>query len=191
MTSERRAMSQPEGPAAPASVDLPRPTAAPLIVALGLTLLAAGVALSLAFSAAGAVLLVAGLGIWITQLLTGQGHVHELPAEPARGPGLIWAAPGGVPQLRPGMPGYRLRLPQAVQPISAGLKGGLVGGAVMPVPALLWGLLSGHGLWYPINLLAGMVLPGVGRMSIPELQQFHATLLLVALVIHVMMSAVI
>src|SRR5262245_31981357 len=191
MTSERRAMSQPEDPAAPTSVELPRPTAAPLIVALGLTLLAAGVALGLAFSVAGVMLLVAGLSIWIAQLLTGQGHVHEPLAEPARGPGLIRGAPGGVAQLRPGMPGYRLRLPQAVHPISAGLKGGLVGGAAMPVPALLWGLLSGHGLWYPINLLAGMVLPGVGRMNIPELEQFHAVLLLVAILIHIVMSVVI
>ena len=60
----------------------------------------------------------------------------------------------------------------------------------MPVPALLWGLLSGHGLWYPVNLLAGMVLPGVGRMTVPELEQFNASLLVVALVIHVVMSVV-
>ena len=103
-------------------------------------------------------------------------------------------APGGVEHLRPGMPGYRLRLPQDVHPISAGLKGGIVGGVVMPVPALLWGLFSGHGLWYPVNLLAGMVLPGVGKMTVPELEQFRAvsrSLLLVALVIHVVMSVVI
>ena len=30
------------------------------------------------------------------------------------------------------MPGYRLRLPEKVHPISAGIKGGLVGGLVMP-----------------------------------------------------------
>ena len=89
------------------------------------------------------------------------------------------------------MPGYRLRLPQDVHPISAGLKGGIAGGAAMPVPALLWGLLSGHGLWYPVNLLAGIVLPGVGRMTVPELEQFNASLLVVALVIHVVMSVVI
>ena len=61
----------------------------------------------------------------------------------------------------------------------------------MPVPALLWGVLSGHGLFYPVNLLAGMVLPGVGSMTVPELEQLHAVLLVVALVIHVMMSVVI
>src|SRR5262249_18340094 len=40
------------------------------------------------------------------------------------------------------------------RPVAAGLVGGLVGGLVMPVPALLWSVLSGHGIWYPANLLA-------------------------------------
>ena len=88
------------------------------------------------------------------------------------------------------MPGYRLRLPQEVHPISAGVKGGIVGGLVMPMPALLWGLLSGHGIWYPVNLLAGMVLPGVGRMTVAELEQFHAVAAAGGLVIHVVMSVV-
>jgi hypothetical protein len=100
------------------------------------------------------------------------------------------AAPGGVERLGPGLPGYRLRLPERVHPISAGLWGGLWGGLVMPLPALAWGLFSGHGLLYPVNLLAGMLLPGVGRMTVPELEQFQASLLLVGLVIHVVLSAV-
>src|SRR5216683_485247 len=190
MASEVQTMPQPEGPAAPDSVEMPRPTAAPLVLALGITLLAAGVALGTGFLAVGAVVVVAGLGIWIVQLLPGRGHVHESLVEPAR-PRPVTAIPGGVEHLRPGMPGYRLRLPQDVHPVSAGIKGGIAGGAAMPVPALLWGLFSGHGLWYPVNLLAGMVLPGVGRMTVPELEQFHASLLVVALVIHVVMSVVI
>jgi hypothetical protein len=190
VASETQATPQPEGPTASASVEVPRPTAAPLVLALGLTLLASGVALGTGFLVVGAVAAVAGLSIWIAQLLPGRGHVHEPLAEPARRARPITGAPGGVAHLRPGMPGYRLRLPQEIHPTSAGLKGGLVGGAVMPVPALLWGLLTGHGPWYPINLLAGMVLPGVDRMGVPELEQFHASLLLVALVIHVAISAV-
>jgi hypothetical protein len=189
MANESHTTPQPEGQAVPNAVEMPRPTAAPLVLALGLTLLAAGVALGLAFLVAGAVLVVAALSTWIAQLLPGRGHIHEPLAGPAPRP--VPGTPGGVAQLRPGMPGYRLRLPQDVHPTSAGLWGGLGGGAVMPVPALLWGLVSGHGLWYPINLLAGMVLPGVGQMSVQDLMEFHTSLLLVALVIHVMMSAVI
>ena len=190
MASDAKIWPQPEAPAAPDSVEMPRPTAAPLVLALGITLLAAGVALGTGFLVVGAVVVVAGLGIWIVQLLPGRGHVHESLVEAAR-PQPVMAVPGGVEHLRPGMPGYRLRLPQDVHPVSAGLKGGLAGGAVMPVPALLWGLISGHGLWYPVNILAGIVLPAVGKMTVPELEQFNASLLMVALVIHVVMSVVI
>jgi hypothetical protein len=191
MASEPQTTPQPERPAAPDSVEMPRPTAAPLVLASGLTLAAAGLPFGPAFLVVGGLVFVAGLGIWIGQLLRGRGHVHESLAEPAHRPRPMTAAPGGVEQLRPGSPGYRLRLPERVHPISAGLKGGLAGGLVMPLPALVWGLLSGHTLLYPVNLLAGMVLPGVGRMTVPELEQFQPTLLLVALVIHAMMSTVI
>ena len=190
MATESQAMPQPDRPAVPDSVETPRPTAAPLVLALGMALLAAGVALGIAFLVVGAAVVVAGLVTWILQLLPGRGHVHELLAEPAP-PRIAVAAPGGVERLQPGMPGYRLRLPQDVHPISAGLKGGIVGGVLMLVPTFVWGLVSGHGIWYPVNLLAGIVLPSVGRMTIPELEQFHVILVVVALVVHVAMSVVI
>ncbi len=164
MASESQAMPQPERPVVPESIEMPQPTAAPLVLALGLTLLAAGVALGTAFLVVGAVVVVTGLGIWVAQLLPGRGRVRERLAPPTQLPP-VTGEPGRVEHLRPGMPGYRLRLPQDVHPISAGIKGAVAGGVVMPVPALLWGLFSGHGLWYPVNLLAGLVLPGIGKMS--------------------------
>jgi hypothetical protein len=187
MASEPQSMPQAEGPVAPDSVEMPRPTAAPLVLALGLTLLATGVALGLGFFVVGALVVVAALSIWIGQLLPGRGHLHESLAGRTR-PRPVTGAPGGVEHLRPGMPGYRLRLPQDVRPVSAGLKGGLAGGVAMPLPALLWGLFSGHGLWYPVNLLAGMVLPGVGDMTVAELEQFRPALLVVGVLIHAVMS---
>ena len=55
----------------------------------------------------------------------------------------------------------------------------------MPIPALAWGLLSvHHSIWYPVNLLAGMVLPGVGAMNLDE---FHLSLFITGVVIHVSM----
>jgi hypothetical protein len=116
--------------------------------------------------------------------------VHEPLVEPARRPQPVTATVGGVGRMQEGMPGYRLRLPTQVHPISAGIKGGLVGGVLMPVPALLWGVLSGHGIWYPVNLLAGLALQGVDRLSVAELEQFRPVLLVLALVIHAVNSAV-
>src|SRR5262249_23698073 len=101
MASDPQTLSQPEGLPGPDSVEMPRPTAAPLILALGLTLVAAGVAFGLAFLAVGAAVFVAGLSIWIGQLLPGRGHVHESVAEPEYRPRPAILVAGGVEQLRP------------------------------------------------------------------------------------------
>src|SRR5438105_15129704 len=111
MASDAHLWPQPKAPAAADSVEMPRPTAAPLVLALGITLLAAGVAFGTGFLVVGAVVIVAGLSIWLLHLLPGRGHVHESLVETAH-PQPVMAVPGGVEHLRPGMPGYRLRLPQ-------------------------------------------------------------------------------
>ncbi|MEX0643192.1 MAG: hypothetical protein WD468_10855 [Pirellulales bacterium] len=172
------------------SVEMPRPTAAPLVLAVGILLLAMGVATRPVFLAVGAVVFIIGLARWINQLLPGRGHEREpfVAAELRSQPPT--PAPGEVAKLRSGMPGYRLRLPVKVHPVSAGIKGGLVGGLVMPLPALVYGVLSGHGVWWPVNLLAGMVLPGVGDMTTAELQLFHPTLFVVGVVIHLVVSLI-
>jgi hypothetical protein len=190
MVSEPQATNQPEG-TAPDAVEMPRPTVAPFMVAFGLTLMAAAVALGLAFLAVGAVVLVAGLGIWIANFMPGRGHMQELLSEATQRTQPAPGVPGGVEHLQEGMPGYRLRLPQDVHPVSAGIKGGIVGGAVMPIPALLWGILSDNGFWFPVNLLAGMVVPSVGDMDASKLGSFHLSLLLTAIVIHVVLSLII
>jgi hypothetical protein len=170
----------------PASVEMPRPTVAPLVVSLGMALLAVGLVANVAMIIVGVVVLVCGLGIWIYDMLPGHGHMHEpLVAPELRAPPIL-ATPGLVEQLERGKPGYRLRMPEHVHPISAGVRGGLIGGLVMPVPALAYGVLSGHGIWYPVNLLSGMLLPGVGHLSVLELEQFRPLLLILAGAIHAM-----
>jgi hypothetical protein len=133
---------------------------------------------------------VVGLASWISHLLPGRGHWREPRVAPAERPKLVTVVPGHVQRLRTGMPGYRLRLPTKVHPISAGIKGGLVGGLVMPLPALVYGLVSGYGIWYPVNLLAGMVLPGVGELSVAELMAFHPMLLVLGISIHIVVSLI-
>jgi hypothetical protein len=76
------------------------------------------------------------------------------------------------------------RLPRVL----AGVAGGLVGGAAMAVPAVLWAAASGRGFWYPVNLLAGMLLPGPGNLERAELGTFHADWFLSAGAIHAVLS---
>jgi hypothetical protein len=76
------------------------------------------------------------------------------------------------------------RLPAVI----AGIVGGLVGGGVMGVPALLWAAASGRGFWYPVNLLAAMVLPGPGSLDVAELGSFHPEWFLAAGVVHAVLS---
>jgi len=167
---------------------MPRATAWPIVLALGITLLGGGLATSPALSVVGAVLFVFGLVGWIGQLLPGRGHMHEPLVEPALRARPVTGKPGTVDQLRPGIPGYRFRLPTQIHPISAGVKGGIVGGLMMPIPALAYGVLSGHGLWFPVNLLAGMVVPGISGASAAQLEQFQWAALILAMIIHATFS---
>jgi len=172
------------------TLEMPRPTAAPMMLALGLVLLAAAAPFGLAFVLAGAGILMTALGVWVGELLLGRGRCREPLVEIELRPSPVTAEPDTVERLRPGMPGYRSRLPETVHPLSAGIKGGLIGGLAMPVPALLYGILSGHGIWYPVNLLAGMVVPNVGTMTVAQLEQRSLPLLLTGIVIHATIAVV-
>jgi hypothetical protein len=174
----------------PDSVEMPRPTVWPMVLSLGLLLSGVGVATNLVLTVGGVILFVFGLAGWIAQLLPGRGHMHEELVEPARRPQAPVGAVGTVSQLGTGMPGYRLRLPIDMHPVSAGIWGGIAGGVAMAVPALIYGVVSGHGIWYPINLLAGMVLP-LSQDKLAHLEQFDFGLFALAVVIHVVMCLVI
>src|SRR4051794_16656805 len=96
------------------SVVLPGPTSAPLVLSLGMALLAGGVVTGPLILLVGGVVLGVGLGLWVAELLPGRGHVHEPLVAPSRRPGPVTAAAGIVAHLEAGMPGYRLRLPTTV-----------------------------------------------------------------------------
>src|SRR5437763_6826081 len=190
MASEPHAV--PESPHAHDRVEMPRPTIAPLVVSLGMALLATGVAFGLSFLIAGIVLLAYGLALWSGQLLPGRGHIHEPMVEPEQRPKPVTPAPGTVEHLQEGKVGYRFRLPLEVHPISAGVKGGIVGRLLMIVPALAWGLFSGHGIWYPVNLLCGMVLPTDRSLTdaqlVEQMEPFNFGMLIAGVLIHITTS---
>jgi hypothetical protein len=144
--------------------------------------------MNLTIAVTGVVLYVFGLAGWVVQLLPGRGHMHEPRAPVEERARLPEAAVGTVSHLATGMPGYRLRLPVDMHPVSAGVKGGIVGGLLMPVPAIAYGIISGHGIWYPVNLLAGMVLPLAADR---DLTKFDPVLFALAITIHASMCLVI
>jgi mono/diheme cytochrome c family protein len=171
------------------SVELPRPTAWPIVLAFGIALVGLGAATSLAFVAVGGIVFVVGLIGWIANLMPGRGHEQEAVDLATT---QIQARLGTVGQLKPGAVGYRFQLPQKVQPISAGVKGGILGGLLMPIPAIAWGIASGHGPFFPINLLVGMIVPGLTNMPqkdlVAWLESFHFWTFLLGFAVHAIMS---
>ncbi len=164
------------------TVEMPKPTAWPMTLALAITLAAAGLVTNFAFSAVGLVLTAVAIAGWIGQLLPGQG-TEEVPwAPPEKRARPVSERPRRI--LPPSEPIHRAQLPLATHPYSAGVRGGIAGGIVMVAVALLYGLVSGHGIWYPVNLLGGMVMPGTKDMTVAQLEQFSLAALMVGLVIH-------
>jgi len=166
------------------TIEMPAPTAWPIVLALGITLVAAGIATNLVFSAVGLLVSIVAVGGWIGQLSPQVGTIEEPLMPPSRQPRPVQTAPAVVESLRMGMPGHRMRIPEKVHPYSAGVKGGALGGVAMAATALAYGVISGHGIWYPVNLLAGMLM----TIAPDELGKFSMTALILATFIHVVSS---
>lgn len=173
----------------PDAVVAPAPTMWPMLAALGATLLFAGLVTHVVATVVGAVLFVASAVGWFRDVLPEEATeiVPFVPA--AKRARAVAASTRTVEHLHPGGPlGHRMRLPVEIHPYSAGLRGGIVGGVVMALLACLFGLIDQHSVWYPINLLAASALPSLATASVPELMQFSASGLLVATIVHGLMS---
>lgn len=167
---------------------LPAPTVWPMVVALGVTLAGAALVTHVVVGVVGLILLVAGGIGWWRQVLPVEQveHVPLVPLAERAKP--VVAVPERVEHLQMGEAGHRLRLPVEVQPISAGVKGGLVGGAAMAVVACAYGLVVHRSLWYPINLLAAVALPEMARGDMPTLLAFSGKALGLGFVAHLVVS---
>jgi hypothetical protein len=63
---------------------------------------------------------------------------------------------------------HRAQLPLEIFPISSGIKGGILGGIAMVIPAEIYGILRYHSPWYVVNLLGGA---GVGTWTNPTVEE--------------------
>ena len=86
---------------------------------------------------------------------------------------------------------HRARLPIHTPSVMAGVKGGIAGGAAMIVPAVLYGLIGYHSIWYAVNLLAAGGFVSWAGESNAFLAQFHLKGLLAASAIHGLTSVLI
>ena len=146
------AESRSQTPAATRStIHLPAPTAWPIVLAFGITLLLAGLITSASVSILGAILAVTACIGWFRDVLPQeQEQTIEVKVEAA----VVHTARREVARLAvaPDLP--RALLPLETYPVSAGIKGGLAGSVAMAVLACLYGALKEGSIWYPINLLA-------------------------------------
>jgi len=173
------------GESAPDTVELPAPTAWPIALAFGITLLFAGLVTSEAISLLGAVVAIAGAAGWFRDVLPDEAH-ESVPV--AREEPRVATTRREVVRMPAAPELQRVFLPLEIYPISAGVKGGLAGSVAMAIVAVLYGLISQHSAWYPINLLAAGFLPASMTNTTAKIAAFNLGVFLIAIPIHAITS---
>jgi hypothetical protein len=165
-------------------IEVPAPTAWPMIAAFGVMLVFAGLVTMAAVSVVGAALALSGAIGWgrevyprPREVLAPRAPAH-LRAKPVR------PAPERVRHLHAGEEGHRVRLPIEIHPYSSGVRGGLAGAFAMAAVAIVYGWVSRGSPWYAINLLASTIVPPLMQANDPALEAFHPGALIAAAIIH-------
>jgi hypothetical protein len=161
-------------------VQLPAPTAFPIVLALGLTFAFAGLVTNVGISVLGAVLIVAGCVGWFRQVWP---HAHHI-AVPVKVQKFKYATVRKKVAHIEIDESHRARLPVHTPSVMAGVKGGIAGGAAMIVPATLYSLIAYHSLWYAVNLLGGAGVAGWSNPTLAEITHFRLSALITAIIIH-------
>jgi hypothetical protein len=161
-------------------LELPSPTVWPMVLALGIALVLAGMVTHWALSLLGLILVLRASVGWFREVLPQE---HREPTAVTTQLINVATTRGEVDRLSAG-DSHRKMLPVETYTVTAGIKGGLAGGAAMIVPAILYGLIHYHSAWYAINLLAGGVFVSWANASTAFLCSFHMDGLLVAATIH-------
>jgi hypothetical protein len=172
----------------PAGIELPAPTAWPIVLAFGCTLLFAGLLTDISVSVLGAVLSVAGCYGWFREVFPHEREelVEILPEDAA-----IATERQRVERIHIDEAIVRAWLPLETYPVSAGVKGGWAGSVAMAVLACLYGLLKTGSIWYPINLLAAGIYTESMNLEPAQLNAFHVGPFFVALILHGLVSTLV
>ncbi len=163
-----------------ATIHLPAPTAWPIVLAFGCIMAAAGMVTTTGVSILGGVLMLAGCIGWFRQVLPHEQH-EEVPV--VHRPVEIVSTRPLVERIRL-HPEHRAHLPIETYPVVSGIRGGIAGGFAMIVPALIYGLIAQHSIWYPVNLLGGAGVANWRNPTTAQIAAFHWQWLLIAIAIH-------
>src|SRR5580658_8607392 len=171
--------------AAPRAINLPAPTAWPVVLAFGITLLLAGLITSASLSILGAILAVTASVGWFRDVLP---HEQEESVRVEAKVTVVSTQRREVERLQvaPELP--RALLPLETYPVSAGIKGGLAGSVAMALLASLYGILKQGSIWYPINLLAATVYGQSLKFGAASLNAFHLSSFSLAVLMHLTTS---
>ena len=167
------------------TIKAPAPTAWPIVLAFGITLIFAGMVTSGAISILGGFLALAAVVGWFRDVLPHEAH-EELPLEEP-----VQVAQPARRKVAHAVLGEELKrawLPLEIHPISAGIKGGIAGSVAMAILAMIYGLASGNGIWYPINLLAAGFMSASRTETTAQLAAFQMDVVLIAIPIHLVTS---
>jgi hypothetical protein len=167
---------------------MPAPTAWPLVLAAGVTLMFAGLLTAVSVSVLGVVLALAGCVGWFREVLP---HAHEVVLTVVPETVRVTTDRRAVDRLPVAPEQVRAWLPVHTYPVSAGVKGGWAGGVAMAVLACAYGVLKVGSIWYPINLLASVVYAQSVKLGPAELLAFHADAFAIALGLHGLASTLV
>jgi hypothetical protein len=173
---------------AASEIAMPAPTAWPLVLAFGFTLLFAGLLTDASVTVLGAVLAVAGCVGWFRQVIP---HEQEEGVAVVPEKIVVLTDRRSVERLRVAPDQVRAWLPVHTYPVSAGMKGGWAGGIAMAVLACAYGLLKVGSIWYPINLLAATIYAQSLRLGPEQLSSFHLDSFALAVLLHVIGSTLV
>jgi hypothetical protein len=169
----------------PDKLETPAPTAWPIVLASGMTLVFAGFVTAASVSILGAILAIAGAVGWFRQVLP----VESLEWAPVvREDVAIETSREAVERIAGIRAIPRAWLPLEIYPISAGVKGGLAGGAAMALLAGLYGIVSGNGIWYAMGLLVAGLFPAIASETARQIGTFNLQEFFVAVPLHLVMS---
>jgi len=162
-------------------IEIPAPTAWPIVLAFGSTLMFAGLLTSVSVSTLGLVLAVAGCVGWFREVFPQQ---HEETVSVVFDEHRITTKRRIVERVPIAPELIRVWLPLKTYPISAGIKGGVAGAVAMAVLACTYGVLKAGSIWYSINLLAATAYAQSLKLGPAQLNSFHSDSFAIALVLH-------